>query len=70
MGFLFSCFLLQYRRQISDCLFATLRAALVLEALNQTLLVSVSVASEERSLLYILRLALSTLLIAAVMAKS
>jgi hypothetical protein len=41
-----------------------------LKALNQTLLVYARVAAEERSPLYILRLALYTLLIAAVGAKN
>lgn len=71
MGFFVSgLFFLRYWRQTRDGLFAAFAAAFALLALNQTLLAFSRVPLEERSPLYLLRLAAFALIIAAVLAKN
>lgn len=71
MGFLIATlFFLRYWRQTSDGLFAAFAAAFALLALNQTLLAFSRVPLEERSPLYLLRLAAFVVIIAAVLAKN
>lgn len=71
MGFLISgLFFLRYWRQTNDGLFAAFAAAFALLALNQTLLAFSRVPLEERSPLYLLRLAAFTVIIAAVLMKN
>lgn len=71
MGFAVSAlFFLRYWRQTRDSLFAAFAAAFALLALNQTLLAFSRVPIEERSPLYLLRLAAALLIIAAVLFKN
>lgn len=71
MGFLVSgLFFLRYWRQTGDGLFAAFAAAFALLALNQTLLAFSRVPLEERSPLYLLRLAAFAIIIAAVLMKN
>lgn len=71
MGFLVAAlFFLRYWRQTRDSLFAAFAAAFALLALNQTLLAFSRVSIEERSPLYLLRLAAIALIIVAVLAKN
>jgi hypothetical protein len=71
MGFAVSAlFFLRYWRQTRDGLFAAFAAAFALLALNQTLLAFSRVPIEERSPLYLLRLAAALLIIAAVLFKN
>lgn len=71
MGFLVAgLFFLRYWRQTRDGLFAAFAAAFALLAVNQTLLAFSRVPLEERSPLYLLRLAAFAIIIAAVLAKN
>lgn len=71
MGFLVAAlFFLRYWRQTKDSLFAAFSAAFLLLALNQTLLAFTSMPVEERSPLYLLRLAAFALIAAAIVAKN
>lgn len=71
MGFLVSgLFFLRFWRQTRDGLFLAFAAAFALLAVNQTLLAFARVPVEERSPLYLLRLAAFTIIIAAVVAKN
>jgi hypothetical protein len=71
MGFLVAAvFFLRYWRQTADGLFLAFAAAFALLALNQTLLAFSRVPLEERSPLYLLRLAAFVVIIAAVLAKN
>ena len=71
MGFLVAAlFFLRYWRQTRDSLFAAFSAAFLLLALNQTLLAFTSIPVEERSPLYLLRLAAFALIAAAIVAKN
>lgn len=71
MGFCVSAlFFARYWRQTRDGLFAAFAAAFALLALNQTLLAFSHVPIEERSPLYLLRLAAFALIIAAVLGKN
>ena len=71
MGFLVAAlFFLRYWRQTHDGLFAAFSAAFALLALNQTLLVFTHMPVEERSPLYLLRLAAFTIIIVAVVVKN
>ena len=71
MGFLVSgLFFLRYWRLTRDGLFAAFAAAFALLALNQTLLSFSRVPLEERSPLYLLRLAAFAIIIAAILAKN
>jgi NO-binding membrane sensor protein with MHYT domain len=71
MGFTVSAlFFLRYWRQTRDVLFAAFSAAFVLLALNQTLLAFTSMPVEERSPIYLLRLAAFALIAAAIVAKN
>ena len=71
MGFLVAAlFFLRYWRQTRDSLFAAFSAAFLLLALNQTLLAFTSIPVEERSPLYLLRLAAFVLIAAAIVAKN
>jgi len=63
-------FFLRYWHQTKDVLFAAFSAAFVLLALNQTLLAFTSIPVEERSPLYLLRLAAFALIAAAIVAKN
>ncbi len=71
MGFLVSTvFFLRFWRQTRDSLFGAFAAAFFLLAVNQTLLAFARVPVEERSPLYLLRLAAFAIIIAAVVAKN
>jgi len=71
MGFLISStFFLRFWRQTNDTLFAAFSAAFLLLAINQTVLAFSPVALEERSNLYLVRLAAFAIIIAAVIAKN
>lgn len=71
MGFLVAgLFFLRYWLQTRDGLFAAFAAAFVLLAVNQTLLAFSRVPLEERSPLYLVRLAAFGIIIAAVLAKN
>jgi hypothetical protein len=71
MGFLVAgLFFLRYWRQTKDGLFAAFAAAFALLALNQTLLAFSRVPLEERSPLYLLRLAAFMVIIVAVLRKN
>ena len=71
MGFLIAgIFFLRYWRTTGDSLFAAFAAAFALLALNQTLLAFSRVPLEERSPLYLLRLAAFAIIIAAILAKN
>ena len=71
MGFLVAgLFFLRYWRQTKDGLFAAFAAAFGLLALNQTLLAFSRVPLEERSPLYLLRLAAFMVIIVAVLRKN
>jgi hypothetical protein len=71
MGFLVAgLFFLRYWRQTRDGLFAAFAAAFALLAVNQTLLAFSRVPLEERSPLYLVRLAAFGIIIAAVLAKN
>ena len=71
MGFLVSALLfLRYWSQTRDGLFAAFATAFALLALNQTLLAFSRVPLEERSPLYLLRLAAFMVIIVAVLLKN
>jgi hypothetical protein len=71
LGFLVAgLFFLRYWRQTKDGLFAAFAAAFALLALNQTLLAFSRVPLEERSPLYLLRLAAFMVIIVAVLRKN
>jgi hypothetical protein len=71
MGFLVSgLFFLRYWRLTRDGLFAAFAAAFGLLALNQTLLAFSTVPLEERSPIYLLRLAAFALIIWAILVKN
>lgn len=71
MGFLVAAlFFLRFWRQTRDGLFAAFAAAFALLAATQALLAFSHVPVEERSPLYLLRLAAFAIIIAAVIAKN
>jgi hypothetical protein len=71
MGFLVAgLFFLRYWRQTGDSLFAAFAAAFALLAVNQTMLAFSRVPLEERSFLYLVRLAAFAIIIGAVLAKN
>jgi hypothetical protein len=71
MGFLVSALVfLRYWRLTQDRLFAAFAAAFALLALNQTLLAFSRVPLEERSSLYLLRLAAFATIITAILIKN
>lgn len=71
MGFLVSgLFFLRFWRRTHDLLFVAFALAFWLLALNQILLVLVDIPYEERSWIYLLRLAAFTLIIVAVVRKN
>ncbi|EYD76036.1 hypothetical protein Rumeso_02465 [Rubellimicrobium mesophilum DSM 19309] len=71
MGFLVAGLVfLRYWRRTRDGLFAAFAAAFALLSLNQTLLAFSRVPLEERSPLYLLRLAAFAIIIAAILAKN
>ena len=71
MGFVVAAlFFLRFWRRTADHLFLAFSVAFVLLALNQVLLATSSVPSEDRSLLYLLRIAAFALLIGAIIAKN
>lgn len=71
MGFLVAAlFFLRFWRQTKDGLFAAFAAAFALLAATQALLAFSHVPVEERSPLYLLRLAAFAIIIAAVIAKN
>lgn len=71
MGFLVcALFFVRYWRQTADSLFAAFAAAFALLALNQTLLAFTRMQIEERSLLYLLRLAAFALIAIAIVLKN
>lgn len=71
MGFLVSgLFFFRYFWRTHDLLFAAFAAAFWLLAANQALLVFADVGEEERSLLFLLRVAAFGLIIAAIVFKN
>ena len=71
MGFIVSgVFFLRYWTRTRDALFAAFAAAFWMLAANQALLVIARDTLEERSWLYLLRLAAFVLILAAVVAKN
>lgn len=71
MGFLVSgLFFLRFWRRTRDLLFVAFALAFWLLAANQTLLVLLDIPYEERSWIYLLRLAAFTLIIVAVVRKN
>lgn len=71
MGFFIAgVFFLRFWSRTGDQLFAAFSAAFWLLGLNQALLVFVPFQIEERSWLYLLRLAAFTIIIAAVVVKN
>ena len=71
MGFLISAlFFFRFWKRTQDALFMTFGFAFLLLALNQGLIGLSDVTGEERSLLYIPRLAAFALLIAAIVGKN
>lgn len=71
MGFLVAGgFFLRFWRQTRDTLFAAFAAAFLLLAFNQSLLAFSRVSLEERSPLYLLRLAAFLIIIVAIVAKN
>lgn len=71
MGFLVAgLFFLRYWRQTRDGLFAAFAAAFALLSVNQGLLAFSRVPLEERSPLYLLRLAAFGIIIVAILAKN
>ena len=71
MGFLISgLFFLRFWRRTGDMLFAAFALAFWTLATNQALLVFLRLPLEERSWIYLLRLAAFTLIIVAVVAKN
>ncbi|MBB4003854.1 DUF5985 family protein [Aurantimonas endophytica] len=70
-GFLISgLFFLRFWRRTGDFLFMAFALAFWLLALNQTLLVMSDLPYEERSWIYLLRLAAFTLIIVAIIRKN
>lgn len=71
MGFLVSgLFFLRFWRRTGDMLFAAFAVAFWILATNQSMLVFLRLPLEERSWIYLLRLAAFTLIIVAVVAKN
>lgn len=71
MGFVIAgLFFLRFWRRTGDHLFAAFAIAFWMLAANQALLVFVRIPIEERSWLYLLRLAAFTLILLAVIAKN
>ena len=71
MGFVIaSLFFFRFWKRTQDALFATFGFAFLLLALNQALIGLSDITGEERSLLYIPRLAAFALLIAAIVGKN
>jgi hypothetical protein len=71
MGFLVAALLfLRFWTRTRDMLFAAFAAAFVLLAMNQALVVLIDVPREERSWIYLLRIAAFGLIIAAVIWKN
>ena len=70
-GFLISgLFFLRFWKRTRDSLFVAFALAFWLLALNQTLLVMSDIPYEERSWIYLLRLAAFTLIIVAIIRKN
>lgn len=70
-GFLISgLFFLRFWKRTRDSLFVAFALAFWLLALNQTLLVMADIPYEERSWIYLLRLAAFTLIIVAIIRKN
>jgi len=71
MGFVIATlFFLRFWRRTSDYLFLAFSVAFLLLALNHVLLAISAVPGEDRSLLYLLRIAAFALLIGAIVAKN
>ena len=71
MGFLIAgLFFIRYYNRTGDLLFAAFAVAFWLLAANQFLLVFANIRVEERSLLFLLRLAAFGLIIAAIIRKN
>jgi len=71
MGFLISAlFFLRFWWRTSDGLFAAFALAFLLFALNQALITGIETSRDEKSLVYLLRLAGFALIIAAVVRKN
>ena len=71
VGFLVAgVYFLRFWRRTGDGLFAAFAAAFVLLGLNQALLVLVDVPAEERSWVFLLRLAAFVLILGAIASKN
>lgn len=71
MGFVVAAlFFLRFWRRTSDYLFLAFCVAFLLLALNQVLLAISAAPGEDRSLVYLLRIAAFALLIGAIIAKN
>jgi hypothetical protein len=68
--FLAALFFLRFWRRTADLLFAAFAGAFALLGLNQALLVLINVPAEERSWVYILRIAAFVLILAAIALKN
>lgn len=70
-GFLLAAlYFLRFWRRTSDFLFAAFAGAFALLGLNQALLALSNIAAEERSWVYVLRIAAFVLIIAAIAMKN
>jgi hypothetical protein len=68
--FLAALYFLRFWRRTADLLFAAFAGAFALLGLNQALLVLINVPAEERSWVYILRIAAFVLILAAIALKN
>jgi hypothetical protein len=71
MGFAVAAlFFLRFWRRTGDSLFMTFAAAFALLALQQVVMTGLRIADEDRSLVYLLRLAAFVLIIVAILRKN
>lgn len=68
--FVAALFFLRFWKRTGDSLFAAFAGAFALLGLNQTLLVAINVTAEERSWVYLLRIAAFVLILVAIVHKN
>ena len=68
--FVAALFFLRFWKRTGDSLFAAFAGAFALLGLNQTLLVAINVTAEERSWVYLLRIAAFVLILTAIVHKN
>jgi hypothetical protein len=68
--FIAALFFLRFWRRTGDSLFAAFAGAFALLGLNQALLVVINVPTEERSWVYLLRIAAFVLILTAIVRKN